>query len=60
MHQQYALDTTAIRSALGYREIVPVADGIRRTAAWQSANPPEADRLGDYDADTAAIRQLGR
>jgi nucleoside-diphosphate-sugar epimerase len=33
-------DTSRIRNELGYRERIPRAEGLRRTIAWERANPP--------------------
>jgi nucleoside-diphosphate-sugar epimerase len=38
--QQYVLDTSRIRSEVGYREIVSDEDGVRATVEWELANPP--------------------
>jgi dTDP-D-glucose 4,6-dehydratase len=39
--QQYEVDSSRIRRELGYSEIVPFAEAVRRTIEWERANPPE-------------------
>ncbi|HXP85128.1 MAG TPA: NAD-dependent epimerase/dehydratase family protein [Bryobacteraceae bacterium] len=55
--QHWELDSTRIRRELGYREIVPLDEAIRRTIEWERANPPgEANpHPFDYAAEDAAI-----
>jgi len=36
--QHWEADSTRIREELGYREIVPLDEAIRRTLAWERAN----------------------
>ena len=36
--QHWDADSTRIREELGYREIVPLDEAIRRTLAWERAN----------------------
>jgi len=52
-----AMDTTRIRQELGYVEPVPQEEALRRTVAWERANPPaEYDPARfDYDAEDAAL-----
>ena len=38
--QDLALDTTKIRTVLGYTEPVDPAEGVRATVEWERANPP--------------------
>ncbi|MDX6513994.1 MAG: hypothetical protein QOE36_3498 [Gaiellaceae bacterium] len=64
--QDYVLDTSRIRERLGYREIVSANDGLRRTIAWERANPagpgyPHPEHLDhfDYDAEDDALARLG-
>jgi nucleoside-diphosphate-sugar epimerase len=53
-------DTGRIRSELGYREPVSAEEALRRTIAWERANPPgEVDpRQFDYAAEDAALARL--
>ncbi len=41
---RYHLETSSerLRAELGYREPVPMAEGLLRTIAWERANPPAA------------------
>lgn len=58
--QQYEVDSTRIRRELGYTEIVPFDEALRRTIEWERANPPEnPDANGfDYDAEDAVLSRL--
>jgi nucleoside-diphosphate-sugar epimerase len=54
--QDLAHDTSRIRSELGYREMVSVDEGLRRTVAWLRAHPPALDATQyDYAAEDAAL-----
>ena len=46
--QHLVIDSTRIRQELGYAEIVPADEALRRTVAWERANPPQFDPA-DYD-----------
>jgi hypothetical protein len=50
-------DTTRIRQELGYREPIPFDEALRRTVAWQRANPPgEIDpEIFDYVVEDAIL-----
>ena len=58
LKQHWIVDTTRLRSELGYRELVSREESIRRTIAWERANPPA--RLDparfDYAAEDLAAR----
>ena len=60
--QDWVVDTTRIRDELGYREIVSVEEGIRRTVAWERANPPEkaAPEWFDYAAEDKVLAEVKR
>jgi len=61
MEQEWAVDTTRIRTELGYVECVPRDEALRRTVAWERANPP-ADfppALFDYAAEDAVLTKAG-
>ena len=48
-----------IRKELGYRELLPREESIRRTIAWERANPPAAPLTQfDYDAEDEALAQF--
>jgi nucleoside-diphosphate-sugar epimerase len=55
--QHWELDSTRIRWELGYREVVPLDEAIRRTIVWERANPPRefTPHPFDYAAEDAAI-----
>ncbi len=54
--QDLAYDTSRIRSELGYREIVSVDEGLRRTVAWLREHPPLIDVAQyDYAAEDVAM-----
>ena len=50
--------TQKIRRELGYREKLDRQEALRRTVAWERANPPETvdPQAFDYAAEDAAIR----
>jgi len=66
LHQDYAwehelvIDSTRIRQELGYVEQVTQEEGLRRTIAWQRANPPETfdPSLFDYPAEDSALAKI--
>jgi nucleoside-diphosphate-sugar epimerase len=41
--QELIIDTTRLRSELGYAERVPREEGLRRTVQWMREHPPGAD-----------------
>jgi nucleoside-diphosphate-sugar epimerase len=56
----YSLDlaycTSRIRNELGYREVVSVDEGLRRTMAWQREHPPSIDAAQyDYASEDVAL-----
>jgi dTDP-D-glucose 4,6-dehydratase len=60
--QQYEVDSTRIRHELGYSEIVPFAEALRRTIAWERAHPPEQINPEDFDyaAEDTALAASSR
>ena len=59
LSQHWVVDSTKIRSDLGYGEIVPEHEALERTVEWQLANPPEVDPIKfDYDAEDAILDAL--
>jgi nucleoside-diphosphate-sugar epimerase len=62
LRQHWAADSTRIRTELGYTEPVPRDEAVRRTVAWERANPPAAPMSAfDYDVeDAAALRASSR
>jgi nucleoside-diphosphate-sugar epimerase len=58
--QHLELDTTAIRSELGFREAVSEADGLSRTIEWECRTLAELPDLRlDYAAEDEALANLG-
>jgi nucleoside-diphosphate-sugar epimerase len=57
--QHLDLDTSRIRSELGYHETVTIEDALRRTIEWELANPPDfsADAF-DYTREDEVLRSL--
>ncbi|HZR33332.1 MAG TPA: NAD-dependent epimerase/dehydratase family protein [Terriglobales bacterium] len=57
--QHWVASSERIRRELGYREPVPTNEAIRRTIAWQRANPPaQIDPAQfDYAAEDAALAE---
>ena len=59
VEQQLLIDSSRIRLELGYRETTPRAEAMRRTIAWERANPPDpiSARMFDYAAEDRALAQ---
>jgi len=54
--QHWTIDTNRIRQELGYREPIAIDEAIRRTIAWDRANPTESSpHAFDYAAEDAAL-----
>jgi nucleoside-diphosphate-sugar epimerase len=53
----WVVDTARIRRELGYAEVVPFEEALRRTVEWERANPPaEVDPAKfDYGAEDRAL-----
>jgi nucleoside-diphosphate-sugar epimerase len=60
--QQYEVDSSRIRRELGYSEIVPFDEALRRTIFWERSNPPEKILPEDFDyaAEDAALAANSR
>ena len=60
--QDLAVDTSRIRSELGYAETVMPQEALARTVAWERANPPaQVDPAQfDYAAEDAAWQAWGK
>lgn len=57
--QHLVVSSDRIRSELGYREIVPEEEAIRRTIIWERANPPKHPiAVFDYEAEDAAVNGM--
>ncbi|HEV2011683.1 MAG TPA: NAD-dependent dehydratase [Candidatus Limnocylindria bacterium] len=66
LDQDFVLDTTRIRTELGYRERVDLMDGLRRMVEWMRLHPPAQDdrhpllqRPTDCTAEDAVIARVG-
>jgi nucleoside-diphosphate-sugar epimerase len=57
-HQDLVVDTRKVRAELGYGESLSSDEGLRRTIAWERANPLESGDPGpvEYAAEEAALR----
>jgi nucleoside-diphosphate-sugar epimerase len=57
--QQLITDTSRIRQELSYTELITRVEALRRTIAWERANPPEPLDAAQYDyaAEDAALRR---
>jgi nucleoside-diphosphate-sugar epimerase len=55
--QDLVYDTSRIRGELGYEEPIAVREGMRRTAEWERAHPPEAEasRAAEYAAEDVVL-----
>jgi nucleoside-diphosphate-sugar epimerase len=54
--QDLAYDTSRIRRELGYKEVVSVDEGLRRTIAWLREHAPSIDAVQqDYAAEDAVL-----
>jgi nucleoside-diphosphate-sugar epimerase len=58
--QDLVMDTTRIRTELGFAEDIPRAEAIRRTIEWDRTNPPEelSPEADDYQAEDQILDQL--
>lgn len=58
--QHLAVDTTRIRSELGYHEVVPLQEALARTIEWERKNPPATVRPEqfDYEAEDAVLKAM--
>ena len=56
----WVVDTTRIRAELGYMEVVPQEEALRRTVEWQRSNPPEKydPKEFDYATEDAVLAEL--
>jgi nucleoside-diphosphate-sugar epimerase len=58
--QELLVDSTRIRQELGYNETIPLDEALRRTVAWERANPPQRldPQQFDYAAEDAVLASL--
>jgi nucleoside-diphosphate-sugar epimerase len=59
VRQDLVVHTERIREELGYREEVPFAEALRRTVAWERANPPAGARPVVYAEEDALLKGTG-
>jgi hypothetical protein len=61
MEQHVIVDSSRIRRELGYCEIVPRAEALRRTVEWERAHPPDSvpPEAFDYPAEDRAMERAG-
>jgi len=57
--QHIVASSDRIRKELGYCELLPREEAIRRTIEWERANPPAASAQLNYEAEDEALSQLG-
>ena len=56
--QHWVLDTGRIRRELGFEPPIGLEEALRRTAAWDRANPPQSrPSVTDYEAEDRALAQ---
>jgi nucleoside-diphosphate-sugar epimerase len=58
MSQDIVTDTGLIRRELGFREEVPLAEALRRTLAWERANPPTGPPRFDHAEEDKILAQV--
>jgi hypothetical protein len=57
--QHVVASSERIRKELGYHELLPPDEAIRRTIEWERANPPQQPLAQfDYAAEDEAFRQF--
>jgi nucleoside-diphosphate-sugar epimerase len=56
--QHLVASSDRIRQELGYRELLPREEAIRRTITWERANQPEPMAQFNYEAEDEALRQF--
>ena len=59
--QHLVVDTSRIRTELGYQDVVSIDEAVARSVAWERANPPEEiDATGfDYTAEDVLLETFG-
>jgi nucleoside-diphosphate-sugar epimerase len=60
LRQDFIVDSSRIRSELGYSERVAAQEALRRTIEWERANPPETldPAEWDFSAEDAVLARL--
>jgi len=56
--QHLVADSSRIRKELGYQEVVPLEEALRRTIEWERANPPKEidEKQFDYKSEDEVLR----
>ena len=57
LEQHLVIDSSRIRTELGFNEIVADAEAIRRAYYWQIENPEPDARATDYEAEDVLLRR---
>ena len=62
MSQDWVVDTSRIRTELGYEELIPTDEAFKRALVWERANPPKEIDLKqfDYAAEDAVLAKIGK
>ena len=61
LEQHWIVDSSRIRSELGYEEPIPLPEALARTIHWERKNPPPVNPAAfDYAAEDAAGRVVER
>ncbi len=62
LDQHLVADSSRVRAELGFREVIPHIEGLRRTIAWERANPPEYldPNQFDYATEDLILARLSR
>jgi nucleoside-diphosphate-sugar epimerase len=60
--QDIVVDTSRIREELGYAEIIPYDEALRRTIEWEQRHPPDLIDPGqfDYPAEDTVLARIGK
>jgi nucleoside-diphosphate-sugar epimerase len=59
LRQHFVIDSSRIRTELGYTERVAAEEALRRTIDWELANPPSSpDDAFDYEAEESVLTRL--
>ena len=59
--QHLTVDSTKIRSELGYKELLSQEEALRKTIEWERSNPPDKidSKMFDYKAEDELLERLG-
>jgi nucleoside-diphosphate-sugar epimerase len=55
--QSIDMSSEKIRRELGYAEIVPFEEGLKRTIQWENENPPENVPAIDYEQEDRLVKE---